>query len=204
MDADDLGALYGMALKQQEAATDAINELAKERAQLSATIEALQNTSSSLQKAAGDAAAKAVTETLAQAPKTAQTAFNAATGALDIAAGKVRTAGAWLTWQFAAVFILLGAAAVLTNYAIGYYTQSQIADLRLEKAQLRLEKAELEANVADLAKRGGRIKLSTCGPANRLCVRITAKQGDAPGQTDYQGAWVSEDNKTRFAIPYGY
>ena len=30
MDADDLGALYGMALKQQEAATDAINELAKE------------------------------------------------------------------------------------------------------------------------------------------------------------------------------
>lgn len=204
MDADDLGALYGMALKQQEAATDAINELAKERAQLSATIEALQNTSKSLQKAAGDAAAKAVTETLAQAPKTAQTAFDAAAGALDIAAGKVRTAGAWLTWQFAAVFILVGAAAVLTNYAIGYFTQSQIADLRLEKAQLRLEKAELEANIADLSKQGGRIKLSTCGPGNRLCVQITTKQGSAPGQTDFQGGWMSEDKKKHFVIPHGY
>ncbi|MEM8515471.1 cell division protein FtsB [Janthinobacterium sp. CG_23.3] len=204
MDAEDLGALYGMALKQQEAATDALNELAKERAQLSATIEALQNTSRSIQKAAGDAAAKAVTETLAQAPKTAQTAFDAATGALDVAAGKVRTAGAWLTWQFALVFILVGAAAVLTNYAIGYFTQSQITDLRVEKAALRLEKAELEANIADLAKRGGRIKLSTCGPANRLCVQITPKQGSAPIQSDFQGAWVSEDNKNRFVIPLGY
>ncbi|MDM5182079.1 hypothetical protein PO883_33445 [Massilia sp. DJPM01] len=204
MDADDLMALYGTALKQQEAATDAITGLAQERTQLSATIEALQNTSKSLQKAAGDAASKAVTETLGQAPKTAQTAFDAATDALNVAAGKVLTAGAWLTWQFAVVFILVGAAAVLTNYAIGYFTQSQIADLRVEKAALRLEKAELEANIADLAKRGGRIKLSTCGPANRLCVRITAKQGDAFGQTDYQGAWVSEDNKTRFVIPLGY
>lgn len=118
MDADDLGALYGIVLKQQEAATDAIKGLAKERAQLSSTIEALQNTSRSLQKAAGDAAAQAVTDTLGQAPKTAQTAFNAATGALDVAADKVRTAGAWLTWQFAAVFILVGAAAVLTNLSL--------------------------------------------------------------------------------------
>lgn len=95
MDAEDLAGLYGAALKQQEAATEAINDLAKERVQLNATIEALQNASRGIQKAAGDAAAKAVAETLDKAPKTAQTAFNAATGALDIAAGKVRNAGAW-------------------------------------------------------------------------------------------------------------
>lgn len=200
MDAEDLGALYGMALKQQDAATDALNELAKERAQLSATIEALQNTSRSLQKAAGDAAAKAVTETLAQAPKTAQTAFDAAIGALDVAAGKVRTAGAWLTWQFALVFILVGAAAVATNYAIGRFTLPD----RAEIDAIRSEKAELETNIADLAKRGGRIKLSTCGPGDRLCVQITPKQGSAPGQTDFQGGWMSEDKKKQFVIPYGY
>jgi cell division protein FtsB len=204
MDADDLGALYGMALKQQEAATDAINELAKERAQLSATIEALQNAARGIQKAAGDAAAKAVTETLDKAPQTAQTAFNAATGALDIAAGKVRNAGAWLTWQFGLVFILTGVAAVATNYALGYFTQSQIADLRLEKVQLRMEKAELEANIADLTKRGGKIKLYACGPENRLCVRITSKQGDAPMQSDFQGSWLSADGRQRFVIPHGY
>ena len=201
---DQLSALFAAALEQQEAATAAIASLVKERDQLNATVEALQNTSRSLQKAAGDAAAKAVKEILDQAPTAAATALNKATGTLDTAAGNVRDAGAWISWKFALVFALTGAAAVLTNYALGYYTQSQIADLRLEKAGLRLEKAELEANVADLAKRGGRIKLSTCGPANRLCVRLTAKQGDAPGQIDYQGAWVSEDNKSRFAIPHGY
>ena len=200
---DQLSALFAAALEQQEAATAAIASLVKERDQLNATVEALQNTSRGLQKAAGDAAAQAVREILVQAPATAATALNAATGTLDTAAGKVRDAGAWISWKFALVFALTGAAAVLTNYAIGYFTQSQIADLRLEKAELRLEKAELEANIADLAKHGGRIKLSTCGPANRLCVQITGKQGDAPGQTDYQGAWLSEDNKKRFAIPHG-
>ena len=200
MDADDLGALYGMALKQQEAATDAINELVKERAQLSATIEALQNTSKSLQKAAGDAAAKAVTETLAQVPKTAQTAFDAATGALDVAAGKVRTAGAWLTWQFAAVFILVGAAAVATNYAIGRFTLPD----RAEIDALRSEKAELEANIEALTQRGARIKMSTCGPDHRRCIQITPQQGNGLGQANFQGSWTSADNKKHFVIPYGY
>jgi hypothetical protein len=85
-DADDLAGLYGTALKQQDAVTTAIADLAKERVQLSATIEALQNTSGGLQKAAGDAAAKAVTETLGKAPKTAQTVLNTVTDALNIAA----------------------------------------------------------------------------------------------------------------------
>jgi hypothetical protein len=200
MDADDLSALYAAALAQQDAATDAINSLRKERAQLSETIEALQNTSRSLQKAAGDAAAKAVTETLGQAPKTAQTAFDAATGALNVAAGKVRTAGAWLTWQFAVVFILVGVAAVVTNYAIGRFTLPD----RAEIDALRSEKVELEANIAYLAKRGGRIKLSTCGPGDRLCVQITTKQGNEPSQTNFQGAWMSQDQKKQFIIPYGY
>ncbi|MET3135400.1 hypothetical protein AAKU55_005710, partial [Oxalobacteraceae bacterium GrIS 1.11] len=94
----------------------------------------------------------------------------------------------------------VGAAAVATNYAIGRFTLPDRAEIEA----LRSEKAELEVNIADLAKRGGRIKLSTCGPDNRLCVQITTKQGSAPGQIDFQGAWMSADNKKHFAIPLGY
>lgn len=200
MDADDLAALYGTALKQQDAATAAINDLAKERAQLSATIEALQNTSRGLQKAAGDAVAKAVTETLDQAPKTAQTAFNAATDALNTAVGQVRTAGAWLTWQFAAVFILVGAAAVATNYAIGRFTLPD----RAEIDALRLEKAELEANIADLNKRGARIKINTC--SGRLCIEASTNQGkDAAGNPAPMGSWRTSDGRgVPLVIPRGY
>lgn len=204
MDADDLAGLYAAALAQQGAATEAINDLATERARLTATIETLQNTSRSLQKATGDAATKAVTETLDKAPKTAQTAFNAATDALNIATGKVRNAGAWLTWQLGLVFILTGVAAVVTNYALGYFTQSQIADLRLEKAELRMEKAELEASIADLHKRGAKIKINTCG--GRLCIEASTNQGnDAAGNPAPMGSWLTTDGrKVPLVIPRGY
>lgn len=200
MDADDLSALYAAALAQQDAATDAINSLRKERAQLSETIEALQNTSRSLQKAAGDAAAKAVTETLGQAPKTAQTAFDAATGALNVATGKVRSAGTWLTWQFAVVFILVGAAAVATNYAIGRFTLPD----RAEIDALRSEKAELEASIADLHKRGAKIRINTCG--GRLCIEASTNQGnDASGNPAPIGSWLTTDGrKVPLVIPRGY
>jgi cell division protein FtsB len=200
MDADDLAGLYGAAFKQQEAATEAINDLAKERVQLNATIEALQNASKGIQKAAGDAAAKAVTETLDKAPKTAQTAFNAATDALDIAVGKVRDAGAWLTWQFAVVFILVGVAAVLTNYALGRFTLPD----RAEIDALRSEKAELEANIADLHKRGAKIKINTCG--GRICIEASTNQGkDTVGNPAPMGSWLTTDGrKVPLVIPRGY
>ena len=200
MDIDDLAALYGAALKQQDAATGAINDLAKERAELRATIEALQNTSGSLQKAAGDAAAKAVRETLGHAPKTAQASFNAATEALNIAAGKVRIAGAWLTWQFAVVFILVGAAAVATNYAISRFALPD----RAEIDALRSEKAELESSIADLNKRGAKIKINTCG--GRLCIEASTNQGkDATGNPAPMGSWRTTDGReVPLVIPRGY
>jgi len=201
---DKLNALFGHALEQQEMAKTAISEMAKERVQLNKTIEALQNTAGGLQKAAGDAAGSTVKATLGRAPKDAQTALNAVTEALEIAAGKVTTAGAWLTWQFALVFILTGAAAVLTNYAIGYFTQSQIADLRVEKAQLRLEKAELEASIADLHKRGAKIKIAQCGA--RLCIEASTNQGtDAAGNAYTMGSWLTTDGRSvPLVIPRGY
>lgn len=197
---DQLSALFAAALEQQEAAKAAVDALAQERGKLAAAIESIKNESSSLQTATATAASNAVIETLGKAPKTAIEALGVATEALDDASDRVRDAGAWISWKFALVFAFAGAAAVATNYAIGRFTLPDRAEIEA----LRSEKAELEANIADLTKRGGRIKLSTCGPTNRLCVQITARQGDAPGQVDYQGAWMSADNKKHFAIPLGY
>lgn len=197
---DKLNALFATALEQQEAAQTAISDMGKERAKLHATIEALKNTAGGLQKAAGDAAGSAVKETLAQAPKTAKTAIDAATEALEIAAGKVTSAGAWLTWQFGLVFILTGVAAVLTNYAIGRFTLPDAATI----AALRSEKAELEADIADLHKRGAKIKINTCG--GRICIEASTNQGnDAAGNPAPMGSWLTSDSrKVPLVIPRGY
>jgi cell division protein FtsB len=203
---DKLAGLYGAVEDQQKAAKKVLDDLVQERVKLAVAIDSIKNASSSLQTATETAASKAVTETLGKAPNTAVEALGVATEALDNAADKVRDAGAWISWKFALVFALAGAAAVATNYTIGRFTLPDRAEVeahRAELAQLRLEKAELEANITTLAKRGGRIKLSTCGTENRLCVQITTKQGSAPGQTAYQGAWLS-DSKKHFAIPHGY
>ena len=197
---DKLNALFATALEQQEAAQTAISDMAKERIQLNNTIEALKNTAGGLQKAAGDAAGSAVKATLGQAPKDAQTAINAAIQALEVAAGKVTSAGAWLTWQFGLVFILTGVAAVLTNYAIGRFTLPDAATI----AALRSEKAELEASIADLHKRGAKIKINTCD--GRICIEASTNQGeDAAGNPAPMGSWLTTDGrKVPLVIPRGY
>lgn len=124
-------------------------------------------------------------------------------GALDEAAGQVSSAGAWLT--FKAVASVAGARLmmVLVVHTMGCFMLPSEAD-RQEVEQLRSEKAQLEANIADLAKRSGRIKLDRCGPDNRLCVKITPAQGEGQGQADFQGSRLSNDNRHRYVIPKGY
>jgi hypothetical protein len=196
---EELSIMYTSVIEQQEALKGAAAEFAKERANLAAAIDSIKNASSGLQTAIGSAASKAVIETLAKAPETAVAALSTATEALDAASGKVRAAGAWISLKFVLVFVFAGAAAVATNYTIGRFTLPN----RAEIDALRSEKAELEAGIADLAKRGGRIKLSTCGPDNRLCVRITPKQGSAAIQRNFQGSWVN-DSQQNFVIPFNY
>ena len=106
-------------------------------------------------------------------------------GALDEAAGQVRSAGAWLTFKAAASVAGAGVVMVLAVYALGRFMLPSEAD-RQEVERLRSEKAQL-------AKRGGRIRLDRCGPANRLCVEITPGQGVGKGQADFQGSWVRND-----------
>jgi hypothetical protein len=42
---------------------------------------------------------------------------------------------------------------------------------------LRAEQSALEASIEDLRQRGGRVKLSTCGPQKHLCVLVDEAAG---------------------------
>jgi hypothetical protein len=202
-DQDQLGAMFAVMEEQQAAVQSAIAGLAQERKAMGTAIEAIKNTSGTLQKATGDAAARAVMESIGQAPKVAATALNQAAGALDEAAEQVRSAGSWLTFKAAASVAGVGLVMVLAMYVLGRFMMPSDAD-RQEVAHLRAEKAELEASIADLAKRGARIKLNTCG--NRLCIEASSNQGkDQAGNPVPMGSWATVDGrKVALVIPRGY
>lgn len=202
-DHDKLGAMFAVMEEQQAAVQSAIAGLAQERKAMAAAIDAMKNTSGTIQKATGDAAARAVMESIGQAPKTATTALNQAAGALHEATEQVRSAGAWLTFKVAASVAGAGLVMVLAMYVLGCFMLPSDADWQ-ELAQLRVEKAELEANIADLNKRGAKIKLNTCG--NRLCIEASSNQGkDAAGNPAPMGSWETVDGrKVALVIPRGY
>src|SRR5471032_1585750 len=66
---------------------------------------------------------------------------------------------------------------------------------------LRSEKAELEASIADLSKRGGKIKFNTCG--GRLCIEASSNQGETAPKWE-GAAWHNEQNGVALVIPRGY
>jgi siroheme synthase (precorrin-2 oxidase/ferrochelatase) len=202
-DYDKLGAMFAVMEEQQATVQSAIAGLAQERKAMAETIDAMKNISGTIQKATGDAAARAVVESIGQAPKTATAALNQAAGALHEAIEQVRGAGAWLTFKVAAAVASIGLVMVLAMYVLGRFMLPSDADWQ-ELAQLRVEKAELEANIADLNKRGAKIKLNTCG--NRLCIEASSNQGkDAAGNPAPMGSWETVDGrKVALVIPRGY
>ena len=202
-DHDKLGAMFAVMEEQQAAVQAAIAGMAQERKAMAAVIDSIKGTSGTLQQVTGDAAARAVVESIGQAPKTAVAALNQAVGALDEAAGQVRSAGAWLTFKAAASVAGAGLVMVLAVYALGRFMLPSEAD-RQEVDRLRSEKAQLEANIAELNKRGGKIQLTTCG--GRLCIEASTNQGkDDQGNTLALGGWTTSDSrKVPLVIPRGY
>jgi len=202
-DHDKLGAMFAVMEEQQAAVQSAIAGLAQERKAMVAVIDAIKGTAGTLQKATGDAAAHAVVESIGKAPKAAATALNQAAGVLDEAASQVHSAGAWLTFKAAAIIAGVGLVMVLTLYVLGRFMLPSDAE-RQEVAQLRAEKAELEANIADLSKRGGRLKFNTCG--GRVCIEASSNQGkDANGNPASMGSWRTTDGRdVALVIPRGY
>ena len=215
--------LYGLmavADEQQKAVAAALDGLAKERAalaqaaaqiaaQATAVTQAAANTAPKLQKAAGGAVDEALRVGLLNLSETAVAALDEASrpllGRMSMATKAASEASETLAdslggfrQRLTRVVVSLSAGAVavvgLSAWGMVAWQRHQVESLQQERQALTGEVEQLRANVAALAKKGGRIKLESCGPADRLCVEIASNQG----------TWHDESGSRRFAVPKGY
>ena len=198
-------AALAAALAQQ---TEAVKQAAGSVTNVAASIrQAASDSIPAIQKAAGEAVGASVRQTLAGASDEAVKALSAAAkpviGSLSgvvQAAGEaessLKNAGQWFAWKWVAVAGGGLVGVCLVAYAALAWQLHQVSSLREEKTAL-------QANVAELEKKGGRIRLDKCGPDNRLCVEIARDQGSG-GQVPYAGAWQSSDKQRQYVIPRGY
>jgi hypothetical protein len=122
---------------------------------------------------------------------------------------RIRRAGYRHAWQWTAL-TALGVVATIVVAVVGVQqlksqqaeVQRQQADLQAQKAAFSEEMARMQASVTFLEKKGGRIHLDKCGPEGRLCIEVTADQGN--GRNNFKGSWFSSDNQKSFVIPKGY
>lgn len=226
MDAQQqLFGLMAVAEEHQKAVKTALDGLAAERAALAKERAAVAQAAASvagvagevkraaaeavpaIQKAAGEAVGASVRQTLAGASDEAAKALSAATKpvigrlsgvvqAAGEAESSLKNAGQWFAWKWVAVAGGGLVGVCLVAYAALAWQLHQVSSLREEKTAL-------QANVAELEKKGGRIRLDKCGPDNRLCVEIARDQGSG-GQVPYAGAWQSSDKQRQYVIPRGY
>ncbi len=180
-------------LEALQSQIDALNTatLAAQRAaaivsKSAATVElAARNVVPVIHKATGEAVGGAVRDSLAEVSQTASGALETAVKPiLGKLSGLVRTASEAESnlnaatdsfgWKWVAVASVIGAGVIVTISVVAWgaiwYQRSQIESLAGQKTQL-------EAQVADLEKRGGRIKLEKCGDQSRLCVRVDKSRG---------------------------
>ena len=205
-----LGLLLHTTEQQSETVEKLLAELRNHIAALVAATKAAEEVSPALQSAVREAARKAVVASLSNAPQTALAAFKAAaapffeamgqaTTAADGAASQIRDAGAWFGWKVASI----AAGLVVVGGALGWgviaWEGHQVKILQGQKTVLQEDLAQLSAQVAALEKRGGKIKLSTCG--GRLCVEASTNQGGE--LKNWNGPWKN-DKGTPLVIPQGY
>ncbi len=200
-DEEKLYALMAIAEEQQAAAQRAIEGLVAERekftqqrAAVAKMIRDLGQTSekaaAAMETAAGaalqGAADKSVTlvsHAVAEAFKrTLSPAVANLTTIVESAAGaeqQIRSSLAGFSWRS---IMMVSAIVMGVLLAIWFaamvsisWQRHQIVNLAQERAALEVEVKTLREQASDLAKRGGRIKLVTCGDQNRLCTAVELK-----------------------------
>ena len=175
MDAPNEQQLYNLLLlaeEQHKTAAAAVTAMEQERRELTKAVEGFKQAAALLPKAVGEAAARAMKESIGDAPKAAAQVLNRATATLKEAADTIEVAGTWVCLKTAVAVSVVGILVIGMIYVFGRYTLSSTLD---DIENLRAEKAELEANIALLRKRGGKARLHTCG--GRVCVEVSRNQG---------------------------
>lgn len=118
------------------------------------------------------------------------------------AEGQLKNASQWFAWKWVAV---LGAGIAMVSlfaWASVWWQREQVGQLIQQRDALEVSVAELQANIAALDAKGGRIKLSKCGPSARLCVEASRNQG--AGETNWKAPWADNTTGQQYVIPKGY
>ena len=117
--------------------------------------------------------------------------------------GRARGAMKWFTYRW----IVIAAATLLVVSALGFsllwallaWQRHEIDGLIEQKTALAADIADMQVNAAELAKKGGRIKITDCG--GRLC--IVASKNQTGTFSDWHGVWNDKKGQT-MVIPNGY
>lgn len=122
---------------------------------------------------------------------------------------RVKAAGHRLTWQWSALCAMSLVGTVVVAATGVQQIRRQQAELRQQQAELQAQKtafsedmARMQASVTFLEKKGGRIRLSKCGPEQRLCIEVAPDQGH--GRGNFRGVWSDDSNERSYVIPKGY
>ncbi len=200
-DEEKLYALMAIAEEQQAAAQRAIEGLVAEREkftqQRAAVAKLIRDLGQTSEKAAGametaagaalqGAADKSVTlVSLAVAEafkRTLSPAMANLSSIVDSAAGaerQIRSALAGFSWRSMLMVSAIVMGVLLAIWVAGMasisWQRHQIDNLGQERAALEVDVRTLREQANDLAKRGGRIKLVTCGDQKRLCAAVDLK-----------------------------
>lgn len=131
-----------------------------ERAQRA--ISALEKIGERLQQDVKSAARDAVIEALAEVHQETQHAADA-----------LRELQRFAFWQSAWQHVTIAVLAMAVTVACVWWYVPSMTQI----TALRAERSELQASIEDLSQRGGRVKLSECGPRKHLCVLVDAAAG---------------------------
>lgn len=159
-----------------------------EHARIAKAIIDLQATSVTLQKDVTLAAGRAVKD-----------AFEGLQKDIERARGAMK----WFSYRWVAIagltLVLLSALGFGLLWASLTWQRHEVLQLTEQRTALEADIAEMNVNAAALAKKGARIKTTTCG--GRLCVMVSTDQGQV--SVDFTSAWHAPDG-TPLVIPKGY
>ena len=105
----------------------------------------------------------------------------AATAATGLEA-RFRKAATWVTWKHLLMVAVGCASVVLAAWIAVGWQRYEVTQLSAQKAALQTDIATMRATVDSLAKKSGRIRLTTCGEQKRKCVKVDSAAGTFGGQ----------------------
>ncbi len=201
--------LYGLMVvaEQQQAAVKAgIEGLVAERAALSQVVASFTALPGKLERAVAVSAGSAVSQSLAGAAEAVDAVLKPVVREAGAAEGQLRRALAAFSWKWVVVAGGATAGAIVAVALVAWTTigweRRQLDGMNTQRVALAADIEQMQVNAADLASRGGRIKLDRCGPGGRLCVEIAPGQGK--GMEDFRGSWEDRRTGRQFVIPKGY